>query len=131
MLLAPVFSRTAARSALLLGVVLLVSGCAGPRSATADLDERLLGVWATEGGARYTITAEEGEYALGIVDYDDEVFEVRSVTWDDGVLAWTYHVPSTGYDVSEETTSISEDRLDLQWENQTGATGTDVLTRVE
>ena len=118
-------------TALALVAVLFVSGCSGSGSTASTLDQRLLGVWATESGARYTLTANDDTYALDIVDYDDEVFEIVTVTWTDGVLAWTYEVPSTGYRVSEETIRIDADSFDVRWENQTGASGTETLTRVE
>lgn len=124
-------SKPSLWTALLLATVVFAAGCAGSGSTTSPLDERLLGVWATDSGAHYTITANEGAYALDIVDYDDEVFEVVSVTWTDGVLAWTYDVPSTGYRVSEMTTSISTNQLGVHWENQTGASGDEVFNRVE
>ena len=110
--------------------LLVASGCGTSASTSTNLDSRLVGVWLIDGGATYTITASEGAYELAIVDFDDEVFQVRSVTWNEGVLAWTYYVPSSGASVSEETTLISENRLEVQWENSDGDTGIDVLNRI-
>jgi hypothetical protein len=116
-------------AAALLAVVLFLAGCSGAGTAASNLDERLLGEWVAEGGARYTITAERGAYRIGIVDTDGEVFEVREVTWTDGVLAWTYFVPSTSYTVSERTVRISAESLDVAWQNQTGASGQETFAR--
>jgi len=100
-------------------------------SPSSNLDPRLLGEWLIDDGATYTITANDGDYELAIVDFDGEVLEVESVTWDEGVLAWTYFVPSTDTRVNEETVSISENRLDVQWENSEGNTGVDTFNRVK
>lgn len=108
-----------------------IAGCASSGPHASDLDERLLGVWQIDGGATYTITAPDGQYALSIVDFDDEVFEVESVSWAEGVLSWSYLVPSSGTRVSEVTTRISADQVEVSWENSAGNTGTDLLNRVD
>ena len=128
-------SPSPARFVLVLFAVAL-SACAstsptGSQLAGSQLDARLLGVWTDEGGATHTIAPGADGYAVGVVDSDGEVFDVTSVEYDGGVLTWVYDVPSTGYTVTHRTTSIGPDRIEVRWENQEGATGTDTLTRVE
>lgn len=108
-----------------------LSACASTAPAGPDLDERLLGVWVDEGGAVTTIAAGADGYEIGVVDTDGEVFDITATTYADGVLTWVYDVPSTGYTVTHTTTDITADRVGLAWENQTGASGTDTLTRRE
>ena len=142
----PASSRILSLTVAFLIALLMTSGCGTSERAASTLpptstasgtpeasipDPRLLGEWLIEDGATYTITANESAYELAIVDYDGEVFEVRSLTWNEGVLAWTYMVPSTGTRVSEETTRISEDQIEVQWQNSTGNSGVDILNRVE
>ena len=107
----------------------LASGCATSQPAASDIDPRLLGSWKTDMGATYTISAPNGSYDLWVVDYDGEVFEVQSVEWTDGVLSWTYFVPSSGHSVSEETVTFTQDRIDLRWTNTADESGLDVLLR--
>ncbi|GAB5535764.1 MAG: hypothetical protein Rubg2KO_20130 [Rubricoccaceae bacterium] len=119
----------------------MTSGYTTAQSVASNVDARLLGEWLIDDGATYTLTANTGtasdgtttesKVKLAIVDYDGEVFEVRSLTWNEGVLAWTYFVPSSNTTVSEQTVRIHENRLEVQWENSTGATGIDILNRVE
>lgn len=122
---------TPLRSALLLLVAVVLPACASTAPAAPDLDERLLGVWTDEGGATHTISAGDDGYEVDVVDSDGEVFEVTSVVYGDGALTWVYDVPSSGYTVTHVTTAVTADRLDVRWENQEGASGTDTLTRVE
>lgn len=127
-------SPTSRRSPAPLAVLLLaavLSACAAAGPAAPALDARLFGVWTDEGGATTTIGPGPDGYTIGVVDYDDEVFEMVSTTYADGVLTWTYDVPSTGYRVTHRTTSVAADRVELAWENSAGGSGTDTLTRVE
>jgi len=126
----PRASLSLARLVLTLLAVSLLPACASSGPSGPDLDARLLGVWADEGGARVTISPGDGGYAVGVVDSDGEVFDVVSVTWDGATLVWVYDVPSTGYRVRHETTAITQGRLDVRWENEFDS-GTDTLTRVE
>ncbi|MDX1440011.1 MAG: hypothetical protein R3284_08925, partial [Rubricoccaceae bacterium] len=80
-------SATAARAVSFLLALFFVVGCSASGPAATNLDTRLLGEWETDSGARYSIAADGKEYVIGIVDYDDEVFEVESVLWEDGTLA--------------------------------------------
>lgn len=115
-----------------LAVLLVVlAGCAGSQPAESPLDARVLGEWESNGGTRYTFTDAGDTYGLSVIDDDGEVFEVVSVTWADGALGWSYDVPSTGYTVRESVVDVSESRIEVEWENQTGASGTDTLTRTE
>ena len=115
-----------------LAVLLVVlAGCAGSQPAESPLDARVLGEWESNGGTRYTFTDAGDTHGLSILDDDGEVFDVVSVTWADGALGWSYDVPSTGYTVRESVVDVSEGRIEVEWENQTGASGTDTLTRTE
>ena len=128
--MSPTSRRTPAPFALLL-LAAVLSACASSGPVAPDLDERLFGVWTDEGGAVTTIAPGADGYAIGVVDTDDEVFDVVSTTFADGVLTWTYHVPSTGYRVTHRTTAIAQDLVELAWDNSAGGSGTDTLTRVE
>lgn len=122
---------TPVRFVLFLLAVVLLPACASSGPAAPDLDPRLIGVWADLDGATHTITAGDDGYEVGVVDSDGEVFDVVSVIYADSALTWTYDVPSTAYTVTYVTTSITADEITARWENQTGASGDEVLTRVE
>ena len=124
-------ASTPVRVVFFLLAVALLPACASSGPAAPDLDPRLLGVWADLDGATHTISLVDEGYAVGVVDSDGEVFDVVSVTYADSTLTWTYDVPSTGYTVTYVTTSIRQDEITARWENQTGASGDEVLTRQE
>jgi hypothetical protein len=83
--------------------------------------ERLQGVWEDmETLSHHTIEEQGGRFTvISIVNPDGEPFEIRSVEWRDGVLAWSYYVPSTGYTVNLRTTKVDGDTLWCEWSNAT------------
>ena len=117
------------RLTLLLLVALVLPACASSGPAVPTLDERLVGVWIDLDDVTHTISAGADGYEVEVVDADQEVFNVVTVTYEEGVLSWTYNVPSTGYTVTYRTTSIGEDEISARWNNQTGASGDETLVR--
>ncbi|MCB9744279.1 MAG: hypothetical protein H6740_16900 [Alphaproteobacteria bacterium] len=97
---------------LLLTLTLACAGKHAPKNAN-----EYVGDW-TQGGAVTTI-AQDGRRleVVSIVDSDGETFEVRGTSYEGGVLSWDYHVPSTGYDVHIEVTSLEGDLLCASWRN--------------
>ena len=124
-------ASTPVRFVFFLLAVAVLPACASSGPAAPDLDPRLIGVWADRDGAIHTISLADDGYEVGVVDSDGEVFDVVAVTYANDALSWTYDVPSTGYTVTYVTTSIRQDEITARWENQTGASGDEVLTRQE
>ena len=122
-------ASTPVRFVFFLLAVAVLPACASSGPAAPDLDPRLIGVWADRDGAIHTISLADDGYEVGVVDSDGEVFDVVAVTYANDALSWTYDVPSTGYTVTYVTTSITADEITARWENQTGASGDEVLTR--
>ena len=122
-------AATPVRVVFFLLAVAVLPACASSGPAAPDLDPRLIGVWADRDGAIHTISLADDGYEVGVVDSDGEVFDVVAVTYANDALSWTYDVPSTGYTVTYVTTSITADEITARWENQTGASGDEVLTR--
>lgn len=102
-----------------------------PAPATAPYAEAaLVGTWQNEGGGTVTIAEDKGRaVVVAIVDSDEEVFTVESYGWGDRYFAWTYTVPSTGFEVLETMIAVDGDTMSSTWSNQTGEEGTDSWTR--
>jgi hypothetical protein len=58
-----------------------------------------------------------------------EVFQITAQSWRDGILTWTYYVPSTKYSVTFKTVALSGDNLRCSWSGTAGA-GFETLSRV-
>jgi len=90
----------------------------------------LEGVWEdTSTKTRMTIARQGNGYTVvAAVDDGGEAYPVSDVGWADGVLKWTYSVPSTGYKVSWTTVELRGDELETRWVGTAGS-GTEVLHR--
>lgn len=109
--------------------VCVLAACAPKHPVGLGSDSSVVGEWNTEEGGVATFTIVDGHPALaGIVDADGEVYEVRSSTYGSDGFRWVYHVPSTGYTVSEVVTSIDAHALCTTWDNEHAA-GTSCYTR--
>jgi hypothetical protein len=79
----------------------------------------LIGTWQDSGGATYTFAKAGGELVCtGIVDYDEEVFQVQQSYFDGGVFVFVYLVPSTGYVVTHRVVDYQGDQFVADWANQ-------------
>jgi hypothetical protein len=112
-------------------LVITLVGCAAvgkPDKYHLEADI-LNGTWEESDGTFYAFLGFDNSVeVLMIIDNDDEIFEVKKSNWKDGVLSWTFYVPSTEYTVRMATTSISENEIHCTWENHED-NGTEVLTR--
>jgi hypothetical protein len=81
----------------------------------------------TSDGFTVTSVVEQGEGSAS------EAMEIRSSVWQDGVLSWSYFVPSTGFLVYFKTVRLNGNNLEIEWTNKDGAgvtkTGTEILDR--
>lgn len=84
----------------------------GLRGQWEDMETRSIHHIAEVGG-RYMVTA--------IDTADGEVVEIRSNEWKNGVLRWSYFVPSTGFLVHLTTKSVDGDTLWCDWSNATSS----------
>lgn len=104
-------------------------------SAFTDLD----GIWVdTETNDLHTIVWKDGRFEVtSVVEQGDgrsaEKMELRSSEWKDGVLSWSYYVPSTGYTVFFKALSVNKDELITEWINRDSAgvtkSGKETLSR--
>ena len=83
-----------------------------------------------QNGDGYRVSSVIEQCAEGAVP---EKMEMKSSEWENGVLSWSYFVPSTGYSVFFKTLSLDGDNLETEWVNRdsTGVTrsGKETLTR--
>lgn len=119
--------------------LLLVAACPStgtkpdtePPGPSADF---LVGSWEDSEGTELTFEKVDGQVKVArIVDYDGEVFEVRSAGFVNGTYTFTYLVPSTGYVVTMRILDSEGDEIDAEWSNRSDTgeedSGTEVLTR--
>ncbi|MBI4955871.1 MAG: protein kinase [Myxococcales bacterium] len=97
----------------------------------------LTGDWEDSSTAYRTVTRvalTDGRPAVVAVwerEGSTEIFQVRSTTFEQGVLRWSYYVPSTGYTVSHEVLSVTAAGLRTHWTNNWGGSGDTDLVRTE
>jgi HEAT repeat protein len=91
----------------------------------------LAGIWEDpETGARYTIRKVADELRVASARArDGEVFPILDTTWREGVLRWTYRVPSAGSTVTFTTRALRGDSLECAWNNGSES-GRETLQRV-
>jgi hypothetical protein len=106
-----------------------------PNSKYNDLSsENLQGFWRDKETNNLIAIQNTGDgYKISsIVDYDDsEEMKVVKLNHENGVLSWTYHVPSTNYYVSMKTMSLNNGGKELlvEWSNDHNMKGTEILHR--
>lgn len=109
----------AGRAALLVG---LLGACAPKTSLGIPLGKAnrvLTGEWQDAGGAHYIFERRGREMVCSsAIDSDGEHFEVQSSGWYGGVYSWTVLVPSTGYILTHQITSLEPDVFTAAWRNQ-------------
>lgn len=119
---------------ILLGLVALLAGCVSvgripPKHRQAF--ESLVGTWQEPNGETTVIQRAGNNLVISsIIDSDGEEFIVQDVSFDEGVLEWTYVVPSTKYVVTMRSTSIAPDQLNCTWQNEY-TSGSETLYRKE
>ncbi|MCF7792913.1 MAG: hypothetical protein K9N09_03290 [Candidatus Cloacimonetes bacterium] len=118
---------------ILILLITVLSGCAvigGAKYRYRKIAEGLHGTWEESGGTIYKIEVmDELVNIISIVDSDGEAFEVQETKWEEGILSWTYLVPSTEYVVNMHSTAITEDTIICDWQNDY-AEGSETLTKI-
>jgi|GEM_PF-2195099 len=115
----------------------LLAGCSSTSSTVvesrvADPAEALIGQWHDRDLTDYTFERVDGRVTLvSIVDYDEEVFEVRSAGFVKGFYTIEYFVPSTSYVVTYTIQSLEGEQLPARWTNSEGESGEEAFTRFE
>ncbi|MCD4828162.1 MAG: hypothetical protein K8R90_01865 [Candidatus Cloacimonetes bacterium] len=108
-------------------LALVVAACATGRTTAWE------GRWWEAGDDTiYTLRLENNE--LRVVEafcrQDSEDYPVRSSGWRNDTFTWTIDVPSTGYSVTYEVSSVTHNSMSVRWTN--GFTsGEDILQRVD
>jgi hypothetical protein len=115
-------------------MIVLVSSCATTKQIEdeySSVAQLLPGTWKETGGTTCQIEMIKNvPKVVSIIDTDYESFVVKESNWENGILSWTYYVPSTEYTVHVETTSISKDTINYNWKNAYDE-GTDTLSKVD
>lgn len=120
------------------GNIRSVSPASNPAKPTSS--EGLAGVWLDSetndlhaierNGDGFRVSSVIEQCAEGAVP---EKMEMKSSEWENGVLSWSYFVPSTGYSVFFKTVSLDGDNLETEWVNRDSAgvtrSGKETLTR--
>jgi hypothetical protein len=97
------------------------SGVARLEGTEASANAALFnGVWRdTETDDLHTIEIRKGiPTVVSVVDQNDgEVSKIVASTWRQGVLSWSFEVPSTGYLVQFQTNTVSEKLMQTSWKS--------------
>ncbi|MFA7332498.1 MAG: hypothetical protein WC326_15625 [Candidatus Delongbacteria bacterium] len=116
--------------------LLLVMGCMPGKGSLSAADKAAMapyvGVWQDlETLSLTTVVLKADQLQVqSVVDADGENFPVTAQKWDGTVLSWTYHVPSSGYNVRIATTGLDGDILNSTWANDE-ASGTQEFKRLK
>jgi hypothetical protein len=108
-------------------VAMLFIGCAhttgkgsdgSPSALAADLVP-YVGTWRDlETNALTQVVNRNGQLGVEtIIDQDGELFKITKEAMVDGHFMWSYHVPSTGFDVTIQTIAVHGDTLKTTWKN--------------
>jgi hypothetical protein len=108
-----------------LGLMALLLSCAAKHP-------RIDGLWQDASAlTEFEIVKSNGGFEMmSIIDSDGEVFELRDFEYSNGILRFTYFVPSTDYVVNFKTLVIHEDSMECRWWG-TGGDGSEILLRLE
>jgi len=91
--------------------------------AQQNINRELIGVWQdqkTHGNT--TIKDQDGTLVVVSVEASDgEKYVVLESKIENGNLKWSYKVPSTGYVLNMEVTSVSGDVMNCHWSNSTAS----------
>lgn len=107
-----------------------------PTEPAAAASSPWVGVWLSTSSAyktQFTIEMKRGVPTVTRIAEtagDKEVFEVRSSSWQEGTLKFSYYVPSTTYLVSYVCTDVEDDALKCRWSNDHAMSGSAKLPRV-
>ena len=114
-----------------LSIISLIFGLA-LRPINAEDESTLAGVWRDDSGTLFTIVKEAHGFKVTRIhaESDPEAYQIKSSTWQNSVLKFTYFIPSTKYTISQEVLQLKGRTLLYKWINQKGDTGTDALERV-
>ncbi len=98
---------------------------------TAD-GKSLIGVWE-DGETHNLITIEKVDgvpAVVSVIDQDDlSNAEIVSNNFKDGILEFKYHVPSTGYNLTMRTITLTDKGLNYHWDNGNNS-GDDTFKRM-
>jgi hypothetical protein len=93
----------------------------------------MAGKWQdTETSTIHTIVWQGGQYVVtSCANPGETPFPITYQNWDSSsqTLTWTYHVPSSSYDVTFVTVAVNGDQLETTWSGTAGQ-GTETLVRV-
>jgi hypothetical protein len=90
----------------------------------------LEGSWQTSNKA-HTIAWQNSKYVVtSVIDSEEGSLEITSQSWDGSTLTWTYYRPSTDRSITYTTSSVSGDKLLINYSNSAGGSGSVTLRRI-
>ncbi|MCB9663653.1 MAG: hypothetical protein H6732_06055 [Alphaproteobacteria bacterium] len=113
--------------------LLLVIGCPHPGGVRSgdrrSLADAMVGDWVDETGARYRIVRLHADEPVVtyVVDAVGEPLDLVRQGFEDGRFAFTYRVPTTGFEVTLTVTGVEEGLVRVHWRNDRGQEGSDTL----
>lgn len=118
-----------------LSILLLVAGCVRGGAMSAEelaVARNYVGVWQDQETESLTTVAIKGErlQVVSVVGSDGENYPVKEQQWKDGLLSWSYFVPSTEYLVKIEATGVEGNALNFHWSNHESS-GDDAFLKQE
>jgi hypothetical protein len=91
----------------------------------------LVGTWQDpETTDTFVITWHNGMYAVLFVTWKDKYYSITYQNWSGSVLTWSYYDTDLDLTVTYTTTSISGDRLYVDWSYNDGTFGSETLSRI-
>jgi hypothetical protein len=90
----------------------------------------LEGYWQTSNKV-HTIAWQNGKYVVtSVIDSEEGSLDITSQSWDGSALTWTYYRPSNDRSITYTTSSVSGDKLFIDYSNSVGGSGSVALRRV-
>jgi hypothetical protein len=92
----------------------------------------LAGTWKDpETSDTFVIAWQSDQYVVTSVTWEAKSYSITSQSWTGTSLTWSYLDSDLGKTVTYTTTSLNGNNLNVDWSYDTGATGTETLTRVQ
>ena len=90
----------------------------------------MAGTWKDpETSDTFVIAWQNNAYKVTSVTWEGTAYTIKSQNWDGSSLTWSYLDTDLNITVTYETVSLNGSNLDVNWSYDTGASGTETLTK--
>jgi hypothetical protein len=103
-----------------------------PQTSNQETMPGLAGTWKDPVSSdTFVIAWQSGQYVVTSATWQGTSYSITSQSWTGSSLTWSYYDADLSKTVTYSTTSLNGDNLDVNWSYDTGASGTETLTRVQ